>query len=86
VVELLPRGRTDTAGHIYQFSHRDLWNKHDFAERCPDFAGVREYFKYVDERLDLTKDIELLVLAALSVSTWRRQVLLPSDRASARFR
>jgi cation diffusion facilitator CzcD-associated flavoprotein CzcO len=59
-----PGARTDTVGHIYQFSHKDLWKDHDFAERYPDFAGVREYFEYIDGKLDLTKDIEFNTVAA----------------------
>lgn len=59
-----PGARTDTVGHIYQFSHKDLWKDYDFRERYPDFAGVRDYFEYVDSKLELTKDVEFNTFAA----------------------
>ncbi|MFR9805568.1 flavin-containing monooxygenase [Pseudonocardia sp. RS010] len=59
-----PGARTDTVGHIYQFSHKDLWKDYDFRERYPDFAGVRDYFEYVDSKLELTKDVEFNAFAA----------------------
>ncbi|WIY01204.1 NAD(P)/FAD-dependent oxidoreductase [Amycolatopsis mongoliensis] len=59
-----PGARTDTVAHIYQFSHKGLWKDYDFAERYPDFTGVRDYFEYVDRKLNLTKDIEFDTTAA----------------------
>jgi cyclohexanone monooxygenase len=59
-----PGARTDTVGHLYQFAHKGLWKEFDFSERYPDFAGVREYFEYVDSTLDLTKDVEFSTFAA----------------------
>jgi cation diffusion facilitator CzcD-associated flavoprotein CzcO len=59
-----PGARTDTVGHLYQFAHKGLWKEFDFSERYPDFAGVREYFEYVDSKLDLTKDVEFNTFAA----------------------
>jgi cation diffusion facilitator CzcD-associated flavoprotein CzcO len=59
-----PGARTDTVGHIYQFSHKDLWKDYDFRERYPDFAGVRDYFEYVDSKLELTQDVEFDTFAA----------------------
>lgn len=58
-----PGARTDTVAHIYQFSHKGLWQDYDFTERYPGFAGVRDYFEYVDEKLNLTKDIEFSTFA-----------------------
>lgn len=59
-----PGARTDTVGHIYQFSHKDLWKDYDFSERYPGFAGVRDYFEHVDGKLNLTKDVEFNTFAA----------------------
>ncbi|SHK37548.1 cyclohexanone monooxygenase [Pseudonocardia thermophila] len=53
-----PGARTDTQGHIYQFAHKDLWKDFDFREKYPGYAEVRRYFEYVDEKLDLRKDVE----------------------------
>lgn len=52
-----PGARTDTVGHIYQYSHKDLWKEFDFKERYPGYDSVREYFEYVDNKLDLTRDV-----------------------------
>ncbi|MDF3311295.1 NAD(P)/FAD-dependent oxidoreductase [Rhodococcus sp. T2V] len=52
-----PGARTDSTGQIYQFSHKDLWKKYDFAELYPGHDGVRNYFEYVDAQLDLTRDV-----------------------------
>lgn len=59
-----PGARTDTVGHIYQFAHKDLWREFDFRERYPSFEGVREYFEYVDGKLDLGKDVEFNTFAS----------------------
>lgn len=59
-----PGARTDTVGHIYQFAHKDLWKEFDFRERYPDYASVREYFEYVDSKLDLAKDVVFDTLAS----------------------
>lgn len=58
-----PGARTDSMAHIYQFSHKDLWKKFDFSELYPDWEGVRTYFEYLDEQLDLSKDIEFSTFA-----------------------
>lgn len=58
-----PGARTDTVGHNYQFSYKGLWKDYDFAERYPGWKEVRDYLKYVDERLDLSKDMEFSTFA-----------------------
>lgn len=62
-----PGARTDSSGGIYQYSHKDLWQEHDFDELYPGFADVRAYFKYVDEKLDLRKDIEFDTFASSAI-------------------
>ncbi|MFO6453448.1 MULTISPECIES: flavin-containing monooxygenase [unclassified Aeromicrobium] len=52
-----PGARTDSTGQVYQFSHKDLWKEFDFAELFPSHEGVREYLNYVDQKLDLRKDV-----------------------------
>ncbi|GAB3362293.1 MULTISPECIES: flavin-containing monooxygenase [Amycolatopsis] len=58
-----PGARTDTVGHIYQFSHKGLWKDYDFTERYPDYAGVRDYFDHINRKLNLTRDIEFNTFA-----------------------
>lgn len=52
-----PGARTDSTGQIYQFEHKELWKDFDFSELYPGFDGVRDYFKYIDSKLDLSKDV-----------------------------
>ena len=52
-----PGARVDTNAPIYQYSREDLWKDWEFSELYPGWAEVREYFRYVDEKLDLSRDI-----------------------------
>jgi cation diffusion facilitator CzcD-associated flavoprotein CzcO len=52
-----PGARVDSPGSIYQFSRDDLWSGWQFNERYPSWKEIREYFQYVDEKLDLSRDI-----------------------------
>ena len=58
-----PGARTDSTGQVYQFSHKDLWKGFDFQELFPGRAGVCEYLRYVDQQLDLRKDINFSTTA-----------------------
>lgn len=40
-----------------QISRKDLWRDWDYSERYPDWREVREYFHYVDKKVDLSRDI-----------------------------
>ncbi len=52
-----PGARCDTHGPLYQFSRDDLWQDWDFDELYPSWDKIREYFRYVDRKLDLSRDI-----------------------------
>ena len=52
-----PGARVDSPGPMYQFSRDDLWRDWKFRELYPSWREVREYFHYVDEKLDLSRDI-----------------------------
>jgi cation diffusion facilitator CzcD-associated flavoprotein CzcO len=52
-----PGARVDSAGPIYQYSRDDLWRKWQFSELYPSWQELRAYFRYVDETLDLSRDI-----------------------------
>lgn len=53
-----PGARTDSNGPIYQYSREDLWRDWDYDELYPSWAAVRDYFTHVDDKLELSKDIE----------------------------
>lgn len=52
-----PGSRVDSEGAIYQFAYKDLWKDWEYTELFPDWAEVREYFAYVDRKLDISKDV-----------------------------
>ncbi|WP_217995773.1 flavin-containing monooxygenase [Kribbia dieselivorans] len=83
-----PGARTDSTGQIYQFSHKDLWKDFDFKELYPGHEGVREYFHYLDGKLDLRKDIEFNTFA--DTAKWDDEVnewtVTSSDGKVARAR
>ena len=52
-----PGARVDSPGPMYQFSREDLWRDWKFGELYPSWQEIRAYFRYVDEKLDLSRDI-----------------------------
>jgi len=54
-----PGARVDTYGSIYQYSDPELWKDWDYSETYPGWDELREYFDYVDKKLDLRKDVIL---------------------------
>jgi cation diffusion facilitator CzcD-associated flavoprotein CzcO len=52
-----PGARVDTHVPMYEFSSEELWRDWDWTERFPSWEELRRYFKYVDQKLDLSKDI-----------------------------
>jgi cation diffusion facilitator CzcD-associated flavoprotein CzcO len=52
-----PGARVDSPGAMYQFSRDDLWRDWKFSELYPSWQEIREYFDYVDKKLDLSRDI-----------------------------
>lgn len=52
-----PGARTDTHCQIYQFSIEELWQEWNWKELFPDWSQMREYFHFVDRKLDLSRDI-----------------------------
>jgi cation diffusion facilitator CzcD-associated flavoprotein CzcO len=52
-----PGARVDSPGPMYQFSRDDLWRDWKFSELYPLWQEIREYFYYVDRKLDLSRDI-----------------------------
>jgi len=52
-----PGARVDSTGPIYQYSRGDVWRKWQFSELYPSWQELRQYFRYVDEKLGLSRDI-----------------------------
>lgn len=52
-----PGARVDTHCHIYQYSIPELWQEYSWKELFPNWEQMREYFHFVDRKLDLSRDI-----------------------------
>lgn len=54
-----PGARVDSTAPLYQYSRRELWEDWDYSELFPAWTEIREYFEYVDKKMDLSKDVKL---------------------------
>jgi cation diffusion facilitator CzcD-associated flavoprotein CzcO len=52
-----PGARVDSPGPMYQFSRADLWRDWKFSELYPSWQEIRGYFRYMDKKLGLSRDI-----------------------------
>ncbi|THU97603.1 cyclohexanone monooxygenase [Dendrothele bispora CBS 962.96] len=52
-----PGARVDSETPLYQFSIQEIWKGWNWTERFPGWKELRKYFDYVDEKLDVKKDI-----------------------------
>jgi len=81
-----PGARVDTEGPIYQFSYKDLWKDWEYKVLYPDWTEVREYFAYLDRKLDISKDVRFntRVVSAHFHSHHNRWVVRASDGTTVR--
>jgi cation diffusion facilitator CzcD-associated flavoprotein CzcO len=81
-----PGARVDTEGPIYQFSRDDLWEDWEYSELYPGWSEVRDYFAYVDRKLDISKDVRFntRVTAADFESDRNQWVVRASDGTTVR--
>ena len=54
-----PGARVDSHVPLYEYAMEDLWKDWSWSERFPGWDELRRYFHYVDERLDLRRDVSL---------------------------
>ncbi|ESK95689.1 cyclopentanone -monooxygenase [Moniliophthora roreri MCA 2997] len=52
-----PGARVDSPVPVYEFSMEEVWTDWNWTERFPGWAELRAYFRHVEERLHLKKDI-----------------------------
>jgi cation diffusion facilitator CzcD-associated flavoprotein CzcO len=52
-----PGARVDSHVPNYEFSMEELWRDWNWTERFPAWDELRRYFRYLDEKLDLSRDI-----------------------------
>lgn len=53
-----PGARVDSHVPMYEFSREDLWKDWYWTQKYPGRDELGKYFEYVDEKLNLSKDIE----------------------------
>jgi cation diffusion facilitator CzcD-associated flavoprotein CzcO len=83
-----PGARVDSPGPIYQYSRDDVWRKWQFSELYPSWQELRDYFRYVDQRLGLSRDIRFnrRVNAAQFDPAHNHWIVRSSDGSVARAR
>ncbi|MFC4946334.1 flavin-containing monooxygenase [Pseudonocardia sp. GCM10023141] len=83
-----PGARVDTWASMYQFSDEDLWKDWDYSVLYPDWSEVREYFRYIDEKKNYSRDISFNtpVDSALFDEATRRWNVTATDRATGTTR
>ncbi|KAL0571519.1 hypothetical protein V5O48_010435, partial [Marasmius crinis-equi] len=52
-----PGARVDSPVPIYEYSNESLWKDWTWTEKYPGWRELRSYFRYLDEKLELKKDI-----------------------------
>ncbi|KAJ3756215.1 cyclohexanone monooxygenase [Lentinula raphanica] len=52
-----PGARTDSEVPVYQFSNPELWKDWTFTEVFPDWKEYQAYFSYVDQKMDVSRDV-----------------------------
>lgn len=78
-----PGARVDTEGPIYQFAYQDLWKEWEYKELYPAWTEVREYFAYVDDKLDISKDVRFNTrVESAEFDTERNQWIVQSSDGS----
>lgn len=51
-----PGARVDSDVPLYEFSLEEIWREWTWTERFPSWEELREYFKFVDKKLEISKD------------------------------
>ncbi|TCZ60895.1 flavin-containing monooxygenase [Roseicella aquatilis] len=76
-----PGARVDTYAQLYQYSREDLWRDWEYSELYPGWSELRDYFHYVDRKLDLSRDIRFgtRVTAAEFSSDLNRWIVQSGD-------
>jgi cyclohexanone monooxygenase len=84
-----PGARVDSHVPNYEFSMEELWRDWNWTERFPAWDELRRYFHYVDEKLELSRDIRFnskIIAAQFDAKTDRWQIeCADGHRVRARF-
>jgi cation diffusion facilitator CzcD-associated flavoprotein CzcO len=81
-----PGARVDSYEPLYQFSSEELWRDWNFSELYPSWEELRAYFRHVDKKLGLSRDIRFNIrVTGAEFDTDRDQwVVQASDGSVAR--
>ena len=84
-----PGARVDSHVPNYEFSMEEVWRDWSWSERFPAWDELRRYFRHVDEKLDLSRDIRFetrVTAARFEAATDQWQIECADGRqARARF-
>lgn len=84
-----PGARVDSHVPNYEYSLETLWQDWNWSERFPSWEELRRYFHYVDDKLDLSRDVSLRTrVEAARFDPAQDEWLVDSDdgrRTRARF-
>jgi cyclohexanone monooxygenase len=72
-----PGARVDCHVPNYEFSMEELWRDWDWSERFPAWDELRRYFRHVDQKLELSRDIRFnsrVVVARFEADTDQWQI------------
>ncbi len=53
-----PGARVDTHVPMYEYGLEEIWSEWNWSERFPGWAELRRYFNFVDQKLDLRRDVQ----------------------------
>jgi cation diffusion facilitator CzcD-associated flavoprotein CzcO len=83
-----PGARVDSHVPMYEYAMEDLWRDWSWTERFPGRDELRAYFRYVDGRLDLSRDVRFgaRVVRATYDEAERRWTLEAQDGRAWRAR
>lgn len=83
-----PGARVDSHVPLYEYSMEDLWRDWSWTERFPSWDELRRYFHYVDQKLDLSRDVRFntRVTGAKFDQARNQWVIVSEDGAVVRAR
>ncbi|KAG5220491.1 Baeyer-Villiger monooxygenase [Salix suchowensis] len=82
-----PGARVDTTIPIYEFSIEEVWKDWTWKERFPGQGELEAYFKHVDEKLDISRDVVFntrVLSAKFNARTDRWAVTLDDGRTGVK--
>ncbi|KAF2086628.1 cyclopentanone 1,2-monooxygenase [Saccharata proteae CBS 121410] len=83
-----PGARVDSMVPVYEYSIEKVWKNWTWTEKYPGYSELRDYFEFVDQQLDIRKDVvfDAKVVGAQFDKPSSRWVVNTEDGRTARAR